>query len=179
MKYSSVFPEDVPNGLPDNRPIDHKIETQPGAPAPARAAYRLSPAELTEIKRQLDDLIAKGWIRPSSSTYSAPLLLAPKPGGKWRKCTDYRALNQITIKNKYPLPRIDDLLDQLGGAKYFTKIDLRSAYHQVRIAEADIHKTTNTKNNNHNKKQNKPKKHTKTPATFMRLMNDILFEYLY
>ena len=102
--------------------------------------YRMAPVELWELKEQLKDLLEKGFIRPSISPWGAPELFVRKKDGSLRMCIDYRQLNKVTIKNKYPLPRIDDLFDQLQGAKYFSKIDLRSGYHQVRVKEKDIPK---------------------------------------
>jgi hypothetical protein len=101
----------------------------------------MAPTELAELKLQITDLQQKGYIRPSSSPWGEPVLFVSKKDGSMRRCIDYRSLNEVTIKNKYPLPRIDDLFDQLQGAKYFSKIDLRSGYHQLRIKEADIQKT--------------------------------------
>ena len=102
----------------------------------------MAPTELAELKLQIAELQQKGYIRPSSSPWGALVLFVTKKDGSMRMCIDYRSLNEVTIKNKYPLPQIDDLFDQLQGAKYFSKIDLRSGYHQLRIKEADVHKTT-------------------------------------
>ena len=106
-----------------------------------KTPYWLSVVELDELKRQIDTLLEQGWIRPSSSPYGAPVLFIPKKDGKWRLCMDYRALNKITVKNRYPLPKVEELMDRLHGARYFTKLDLSSGYHQIRVKEADIHKT--------------------------------------
>ena len=96
---------------------------------------------MEELRRQVETLLEQGWIRPSSSPYGAPVLFMPKKNGKWRMCVDYRALNKITIKNRYPLPKIEELLDRLRGARYFTKLDLHSGYHQIRVRDEDIQKT--------------------------------------
>ena len=140
-EFSDVFPDDLPKALPPKRAVDHKIELEPGQVPPSRPTYRMSQPEMDELKKQLAELMEKGFITESKSPYGAPVLFVKKKDGTLRMCTDYRALNKITIKNKYPLPRIDELLDRLLGAKYFSKIDLRSGYHQVRIAEDDVPKT--------------------------------------
>jgi hypothetical protein len=139
--YQDVFPDDLPTGLPPPRAVDHRIELVPGAEPPSKPTYRLSFAEMNEVKKQLNDLLAKGLIAPSKSPFGAPVLLVRKKDGTMRMCIDYRALNKLTIKNRYPLPRIDELLDRIQGARFFSKIDLRSGYHQIRIAEGDEHKT--------------------------------------
>ena len=142
LEYSDVFPEDLPPGLPPMRGVEHEIDLEPGSKPPAKAPYRLNQVELAELKKQLNELLEKGYVRPSKSPYGAPILFVVKKDGGMRMCVDYRALNKITIKNKYPLPRIDDLFDRLRKAKYFSKIDLRSGYYQIRVAERDIEKTT-------------------------------------
>ncbi len=139
-EYPDVFAE-LPPGLPPERDISHTIPLQPGATPPAKRMYRLSPAELEEVKRQVADLLKKGFIEPSNSPYGAPILFVQKKDGSLRMVVDYRALNKITIKNKYPLPRIEDLFDSLLGAKYFSSLDLQSGYHQIRIAPEDVPKT--------------------------------------
>jgi Reverse transcriptase (RNA-dependent DNA polymerase)/Retroviral aspartyl protease/DNA N-6-adenine-methyltransferase (Dam) len=139
-KYGDVF-EDLPPGLPPVRNVAHTIPLQPGAAPPAKRLYRLSPAELTEVKRQIKDLLAKGFIEPSTGPFGAPILFVTKRDGSLRMVIDYRALNAITIKNRYPLPRIEDLFDSLQGAKVFSSLDLQSGYHQLRIAPEDVQKT--------------------------------------
>ena len=140
-EYKDVFPDKLPYGPPPKRIVDHEIETAPGEAPPHKSPYRLSVAELDELKRQINNLLDQGWIRPSTSPYGAPVLFIPKKDGKWRLCIDYRALNKITTKNRYPLPKVEELMDRLHGAQYFTKIDLASGYHQIRVKEADVHKT--------------------------------------
>lgn len=140
MEYKDVFPDDLPAGLPPKRRVDHKIEVIPGSTSTCKAPYRLVPNELEECKAQVEEMLSKGFIQPSVSPYGAPVLFVKKKDGSMRLCIDYRGLNQQTVKNKYPLPRMDDLFDQLQGAKYFTKLDLRSDYHQIRIADEDVHK---------------------------------------
>ena len=130
--YLTVFPEDLP-GLPPEREIEFTIELIPGTAPVSKAPYRLAPAELKELKAQLQELVDKGFIRPSHSPWGAPVLFVKKKDGTLRLCIDYRELNKVTIKNKYPLPRIDDLFDQLAGTKVFSKINLRSGYHQLNL----------------------------------------------
>ena len=125
-EFEDVFPDDLPSGLPPQREIDHRIELEPGQNPPSRPTYRMSQPEMDELKKQLSELMDKGYIQESKSSYGAPVIFVKKKDGTMRMCIDYRALNKITIKNKYPLPRIDELLDRLLGAKYFSKIDLRS-----------------------------------------------------
>jgi hypothetical protein len=139
-EYEDVFPEDLP-GLPPDRDVEFVINLVAGTVPIAQSPYRMAEVELKLLKVELDSLLEKGFIRPSASPWGSPALFVPKKDGTQRLCVDYRALNAVTIKNKYPLPRIDDLMDQLRQAKYFSKIDLRSGYHQMKIRPEDIHKT--------------------------------------
>ncbi len=177
-KYIDVFPVDLPKGLPPHRLIDHTIELHPGSSPPYRSSFRMSPLELQEVKKQIDELLAQGYIQPSKSPYGSPVLFVKKKEGTLRMCVDYRALNKLTIKNKYPLPRIDELLDRLHGSKYFSKIDLRSGYHQVRIAEQDITKTAFNTRYGHYEFLVLPFGLCNAPATFMYLMNELFKPYL-
>ena len=127
-EFKDVFPDQLPYGPPPKRIVDHEIDTLPGEAPPHKSPYRLNTAELDELKRQIDVLLEQGWIRPSSSPYGAPILFIPKKDGKWRMCIDYRALSKITVKNRYPLPKVEELLDRLHGARYFMKMDLTSGY---------------------------------------------------
>ena len=127
-QFPDVFPDDLP-GLPPDRELEFEIELLSGSAPVFIPPYRMAPTELKELKVQLQDLVDKGFIRPSVSFWGAPILFVKKKDGTLRLCIDYRQLNKITIKNKYPLPRIDDLFDQLRGASVFSKIDLRSGYH--------------------------------------------------
>ena len=138
-EYPNVFPEELP-GMPPYRDIEFVINLIPGISPIAKRPYRMAVSELAELKKKLGELQESGFIRPSSSPWGAPVLFVKKKDGSMRMCVDYRALNEVTIKNKYPLPRIDDLFDQLKGAKYFSKIDLRSGYHQLKIKESDNQK---------------------------------------
>ncbi|GJY51889.1 putative reverse transcriptase domain-containing protein [Tanacetum coccineum] len=139
--FSEVFPEDLP-GFPIARPVEFQIDLIPGAAPVARAPYRLAPFEMKELSEKLQELSDKGFIRPSSSPWGAPVLFVKKKDGSFRMCIDYRELNKLTVKNRYPLSRIDDLFDQLQGSNIYSKIDLRSGYHQLRVREQDIPKTS-------------------------------------
>jgi hypothetical protein len=138
--YPDVFPDELP-GMPPDRDIEFTIELQPGTAPISKRPYRMPPAELAELKKQLQELLDKGFIRPSTSPWGCPALFVKKKDKSLRLCVDYRPLNAVTIKNKYPLPRIDVLFDPLVGAKVFSKIDLRSGYHQIKIRANDIPKT--------------------------------------
>ncbi|GBG81139.1 hypothetical protein CBR_g31815 [Chara braunii] len=128
-------------GLP-NRPTKHHIELLPGAVPPKGRVYRMSPVELEELRRQLETLTSKGWIRPSTSEFGARVLFVPKGNCEFRMCIDYRGLNKIIRKSTKPLPRIDDLLDMVQGCTVFSKVDLKSGYHQIEMAKEDVYKTT-------------------------------------
>ncbi|KAJ9546613.1 hypothetical protein OSB04_019156 [Centaurea solstitialis] len=171
-EFPDVFPEDLP-GLPPDRQIEFGIDLVPGAAPIARAPYRLAPPELQELSEQLQELSGKGFIRPSSSPWGAPILFVKKKDGSHRMCIDYRGLNKVTIKNRYPLPRIDDLFDQLQGASWFSKIDLRSGYHQLKVKEADVHKTAFRTRYGHFEFLVMPFGLTNAPAAFMDLMNRV------
>ena len=172
-EFKDVFPDDLPAHLPPKRTVDHKIELIEGATTPQRLTYRLSTAEQDELRRQLTDLLAKGHIRPSKSPYSSPVIFVRKKDGTLRMCVDYRGLNRITIRDRYPLPRIEELLDRLKGAKLFSKLDLRSGYNQVRVADGDIEKTAFGTRYGSYEFCVLPFGLTNAPATFMRLMNTI------
>jgi hypothetical protein len=177
--YCDVFPEDLPKGLPPRRFIEHNIKLQPGSTPTFRNHHRLSPQDMDELKVHLKDLLDHGFIRESHSPYGAPILFAKKAGEvKRRLCIDYRDLNRITIKDRYPLPRVDELIDRLFGAKYFTKLDLRAGYHQVRVAEEDIQKTAFNTRYGQFEYLVVPFGLTSAPSTFMALMNHILHPYL-
>ena len=132
-EYADVTPEDLPSGLPPDRGIDHNIDLIPGSSLPNQTAYRMSPTKNAEMNRQVQQLLNKEFIRESLSPCATPALLAPKKDGTWRLCVDSRAINQITIKYRFLMPRMDDIMDSLSGAAYFSRIDLRSGYYQIRI----------------------------------------------
>ena len=176
-EFPDVFPEELP-GLPPIREVDFSIDLVPGAAPISSAPYRMATAELAELKKQLADLLAKGFIQPSSSPWGAPVLFVKKKDGSLRLCVDYRQLNQVTIKNKYPLPRIDDLFDQLQGAAVFSKIDLRSGYYQLRVKPDDVPKTAFRTRYGHFEFLVMPFGLTNAPAVFMDLMNRVFQPYL-
>uniref|UniRef100_A0A2N9GFR5 CCHC-type domain-containing protein n=1 Tax=Fagus sylvatica TaxID=28930 RepID=A0A2N9GFR5_FAGSY len=159
------------HGLPPEREVEFTIDLVPGTGPISKAPYRMAPAELKELKEQLQDLLDKGFIRPSASPWGAPVLFVKKKDGSMRLCIDYRELNKVTIRNKYPLPRIDDLFDQLRGSEVFSKIDLRSGYHQLRVKEEDIPKTAFRTRYGHYEFLVMPFGLTNAPAVFMDLMN--------
>jgi hypothetical protein len=130
-EFLNVMPEELPDELPPRRQVDHAIEVMSGVAPPAKAPYRMNHEELKELKVQLEELLAKGYIKPSKLPYGAPILFVHKKDGTLRICVDYRALNKVTVKNRYPLPRIDDLFDRLSGAKVFRRINLRSRHYQI------------------------------------------------
>ncbi|KAG7559449.1 Integrase catalytic core [Arabidopsis thaliana x Arabidopsis arenosa] len=155
-----------------------EIELEPGTMPISKAPYRMAPAEMAELKKQLEELLGKSFIRPSSSPWGAPVLFVKKKDGSFRLCIDYRRLNRGTVKNKYPLPRIDELLDLLRGATWFSKIDLASVYHQIPIDEAVVRKTAFWTRYGHYEFVVMPFGLTNAPALFMRLMNGVFSEYL-
>jgi hypothetical protein len=172
-EFMDVFPEELP-GMPPEREVEFYIDLIPGTAPIAKRPYRMAPTELAELKLQIPDLQQKGYILPSSSPWGAPVLFVTKKDGSMSMCIDYRSLNEVTIKNKYPLPQID----QLQGAKYFSKIDLRSGYHQLRIKEADIQKTTFFTRYGQYEFTVMPFGLTNAPAFFMNLMNKVFMEEL-
>ncbi|GJU25885.1 putative reverse transcriptase domain-containing protein [Tanacetum coccineum] len=175
--FPEVFPDDL-LGLPLVREIEFRIDLIPGASPVVRSPYRLAPSEMLELSNQLKELQEKGFIRPSHSPWGAPVLFVKKKDGSMRMCIDYRELNKLTIKNRYPLPRIDDLFDQLQGACCFSKIDLRSGYHQLRVREEDIPKTTFRTRYGHFEFIVMPFGLTNAPTIFMDLMNRVCKPYL-
>ena len=177
-RYRDVFPDELPAGLPPSREVDHKIELTPGSTPPSRPIIRLSANELEELKKQLEELIKAGFIQPSKSPFGAPILFVKKKDGTMRMCIDYRALNNITVKNSYPLPLVDELFDRLQGAKFFSKLDLRSGYHQIRIDAKDVPKTAFRTRYGHFEFNVLPFGLTNAPGTFMHLMHETFREYL-
>lgn len=128
-EYEDIILDNVPDGLPPVRSISHCMDLVPGGSLPKKATHRLTPTKNEELNRQVQELLEKGLIRESMSPCAVPIVLAPKMNGEWRMCTDSREINKITIKYRFPLPRMDEIMDCLSGAKYFTKIDLKSGYH--------------------------------------------------
>ncbi|MCO5599007.1 hypothetical protein L7F22_053106 [Adiantum nelumboides] len=142
-QFQDVFIDDIPKELPPKRgDDDHMIELIPGSSPPNKPPYKVSQAQQEEIMRQVNELVDKEMARPSSSPFFSPVLLVQKKDGTYRMCVDYRALNRITIRNRLPVPRVEDLFDKLQGSTYFSRIDLKSGYHQIRIINEDIVKTT-------------------------------------
>ncbi|WVZ80296.1 hypothetical protein U9M48_027786 [Paspalum notatum var. saurae] len=176
--FPDVFPEELP-GLPPDRNVEFAIELVPGTAPVSKRPYRMAPDELKELKTQLQEQLDKGFIRPSSSPWGCPALFVEKKdqGGK-RLCVDYRPLNAVTVKNKYPLPHIDILFDQLGGATVFSKIDLRSGYHQIKVREEDIPKTAFSTRYGLYEYLVMSFGLTNAPAFFMYLMNSVFMNEL-
>ncbi|RVW14473.1 Retrovirus-related Pol polyprotein from transposon 297 [Vitis vinifera] len=175
--YPDVFPEDLP-GLPPEREVDFTIDVAPGTTPISKAPYRMAPLELKELKIQLQELLDKGFIRLSVSPWGAPVLFVKKNDGSMRLCIDYRELNKVMVRNKYPLPRIDDLFNELQGACVFSKIDLRSSYHQLRIRSEDVPKTSFRTRYGHYEFLVMSFGLTNAPAAFMDLMNRVFKPYL-
>ncbi|WVZ88354.1 hypothetical protein U9M48_034885 [Paspalum notatum var. saurae] len=176
-EFPDVFPDSLP-GMPPERDIEFSIELVPGTAPIYKKAYRISGVELLEVKKQIDELLEKGFIRKSTSPWASPVLLTEKKDGTLRMCVDYRGLNAVTVKNKYPLPRIEDLFDQLKGACVFSKIDLRSGYHQLRIRPSDIPKTAFISRYGLYEYTVMSFGLTNAPAFFMYMMNSVFMEYL-
>ncbi|GKA04171.1 putative reverse transcriptase domain-containing protein, partial [Tanacetum coccineum] len=175
--FPEVFLEDLP-GLPPTRQVEFQIDLVPGAAPVARAPYRLAPSEMKELSEQLKELSDKGFIRPSSSPWGAPVLFVKKKDGSFRMCIDYQELNKLTVKNRYPLPRSDDLFDQLQGSSVYSKIDLMLGYYQLRVREEYIPKTAFRTRYGHYEFQVMPFGLTNAPAVFMDLMNRVCKPYL-
>ncbi|GJT17692.1 putative nucleotidyltransferase, ribonuclease H [Tanacetum coccineum] len=175
--FPKVFLDDL-FGLPPIQEIKFQIKLIPGATPIAKSSYHLVPSELEKLLGQLKELQDKGFIRPSSSPWGAPALFVKKKDGSFRMCIDYRELNKLTVKNRYPLPRIDDLFDQLQGSQFFSKIDLRFGYHQLRVHEDDILKTVFRTHYGHFQFTVMPFGLTNAPAVFMDLMNRVCRPYL-
>ena len=174
-----VFAKDLPVGVPPKRKgHEFRIELEEGAEPIYRPLYKLSPMELEEVKNQIDYLLEKQFIRPSESPFGAPILFVPKKDGGLRMCLDYRWLNRITIKNRYPLPLPEEMIDRLFAAKVFSKIDLRSGYWQMPIREADVHKTAFRSRFGHFECRVLPFGVCNAPAQFMAMMNDIFHDML-
>ena len=179
-KYVDVFPDELP-GLPPRRVVDFGIELHPGALPISMTPHRMASVELQELRVQLQELLDKGFIRPSTSPWGAPVLFTKKKDKTLRLCIDYRQLNRVTIKKKkiwYPLSMIDDLFDQLRGVRVYSKIDLRTGYHQLRVRDTDIANTAFRTRYGHFEFTVMPFGLTNAPATFMDLMHRIFQLYL-
>jgi len=176
-EFPDVFPKELP-GMPPDRDMEFVIELVPGTAPIYKRPYKMDANQLAELKEQLQELLDKGFIRPSSSPWGAPVIFVPKKDGTQRLCVDYRALNDVTIKNKYPLPDIQGLFDQLRGAHFFSKIDLRSGYHQLKIRATDIPKTAFVSRYGLYEYTVMSFGLTNAPAYFMYLMNKVFMEYL-
>ena len=176
-EYADVFRDELPE-LPPHRDVDFGIELHPGTSPISMTLNKVAPVELQELRVQLQELLNKGFIRPSTSPWGTPILFAKKKGKTLRLSIDYRQLNRVTIKNRYPLPRIDDLFDQLIGARAYSKIDLRTCYHQLRVREIDIPKTTFKTRYWHFEFMVMPFGLTNVPAAFINLMDRVFQPYL-
>jgi hypothetical protein len=176
-EFPDVFPNDLP-GMPPERAIEFNIELQPGTAPISKTPYKMSQEELVELKIQLKDLLDKGFIHPSSSPWGCPALFVSKKDKGLRLCVDYQPLNAVTIKNKYPLPCIDILFDQLAGAQVFSKIDLRFGYHQIKICDEDILKTAFSTRYRLYEYLVMSFGLTNAPAHFMYLMNSVFIPEL-
>jgi hypothetical protein len=176
-EFLDVFSDDLPR-MPPKRDIEFRIELQPGTASIAKSAYKMSQNELAKLKIQLKDLLDNGYIRPSSSPWGCPTLFVVKKDKELRLCVDYRPLNAITIKNKYPIPNIDILFDQLAGAQVLSKVDLRSRYHQIKIHSEDIPKTAFSMRYGLYEYLVMSFRLTNAPAHFMYLMNSVFMPEL-
>lgn len=176
--FKDVMPPELLKKLPPRREVDHRIELEPNSQPPAMAPYRMAPLKLEELRKQLKGLLDAGYIRPLKALFGAPVLFQKKQDGSLRMCIDYRALNKLTVKNKYSIPLIVDLFDQLGGARCLTKLDLRSGYYQVRIADGDESKTAYVMRYGSYEFLVMPFGLTNALATFCTLMNKVLHPFL-
>ncbi len=172
-EFPDVFPKEL-LGLPPDREVEFSIDLLPGTGPISKAPYRMAPTELRELKVQLQELLDKEFIKPNVSLWGALVLFIKKKDGSMRLCIDYRDLNKVTVRNKYPLPRIDDLFDQLQGAMQFSKIDLSSGYHQLKVKKDDVPETAFRTRYGHYEFLVMPFGLTNAPAVFMDLMNSVL-----
>jgi hypothetical protein len=177
-EFANIVMEKIPCSLPPIRSISHHIDLIPGSSLLNKVAYWLTPQENEAVKRQVQNLMEKGLIRESLSPCTVSTVLSPKKEKGWRMCTDSREINHITIRYRFPFPRMDDLMDCLSGAIFFSKIDLKSGYHQIRIREGDEWKTTFKMNEGFYEWLVMPFVLTNVPSTFMTLMNEVLKDFM-
>ena len=178
QEYEDIFPQDVPLGLLPIRGIEHQSDLIPGASLPNRAPYLTNPEETKEIQKQVQALLDKGYIRVSLSPCVVPVILVPKKDVTWRMCVDYRAINNITIRYRHPIPHLEDMLDELSGAAVFSKIDLCTGYHQIRMKEGDEWKTAFKTKFGLYERLVMPFGLTNAPSIFMIFMNHVLRNYI-
>jgi hypothetical protein len=176
-EFPDVFPEELP-GTPQDRDIEFVIELKPGTAPIYNTPFRMTTPELAKLKEHIKELLEKGFICPNSSPWGAPVIFVSKKDGTQRLCMDYRALNEVTIKDKYLLPRIDDLFDQLRGACVFSKINLRSGYHRLKVQECNIPKTSFILRYGLYEFTVMSFGLTNAVAYFMYMMNKVFMEYL-
>ena len=172
-QFPILFPDTLPHEMPPQDRLQHPIDLVPAYRIPQRKLYRYSENELRETKRQINEYLEARYIRSSSSSFGVPVLLVKKKDGSMRMCIDYHGLNDITVKNTFPLPRIDDLHDRLGKAHYFSKLDLYSGYHQIPIRQGDEHKTAFTSRYGTYEFLVMPFGLTNVPATFQTAITDL------
>lgn len=177
-EFQEVFQEDLPHGLPPKREVDHEIEILPNSSPPHRPLYQLSPAELVAAREHVDNLLRSGKIRPSKSPYGSPIFFVKEPGQALRGVVDYRGLNRITKRNNAPLPRCDEMFDRLGKARFFSKLDLKTVFHLIRLRLSDIGKTVFNSKYGQFEYLVMPMGLCNAPATIQSLMNRIFYDYI-